>query len=91
MKNTVKPIIKCLPANSIEYNNRYEYYLAVSSDSLYVLNPEQTLLIECIIEGLDNNAYVIQFKCEDDFLDGILAFKQCYASNINLLVLLEGE
>ena len=66
-------------------NSGYEYLLAVSSDSLYVLSPDRKMIIESIVEGTDNDGYVVQADNEDDFLYAIVRIKKEILRGVNPL------
>jgi hypothetical protein len=80
--NIVTPKIK-----PIEYSNdkSYEYLLAVSSDSLYVLSPDRSRIFETIVKGEDNNGYLVSADCENDFLDAIVIIKRDILSGLDPL------
>ena len=83
----MKTTVKCLPQSAISPDNSYEYRIAISSDSLYIINSDADKFIECIIEGSDHDAYIGVLECEDDFLDFILICKDYHSRGINLLTL----
>jgi hypothetical protein len=66
-------------------NSGYEYLLAVSSDSLYILSPDRKQIIESIVEGTDNDGYVVQADNEDDFLYAIVRIKKEILRGVNPL------
>ena len=80
--NIITPKIK-----PIEHSNdkSYEYLLAVSTDSLYVLSPDKSRIIETIVEGEDNDGYLLSADCENDFLDAIVIIKRDILSGLNPL------
>jgi len=65
-----------------------KYYLAISSDSLYVLVKRNNdwCFIETIIVGEDRDAYIVEFDNLDDMLDIISIVKSVINQNgsINL-------
>jgi len=56
-------------------NINYEYLLAVTTDSLYVMSSEPVKVIETIIKGVDNDGWLIAPDSEDDMLDAITLVK----------------
>ena len=62
------------------------YYFAVSSDSLLIVDCPTTCIIESIIRGMDDNAFVC--VCEDlnEFLDYISLIKQCIERGGNPII-----
>jgi len=83
MVNVMSPKLKVITA---EDNTHYEYMLAVSSDTLYVISPDKTRLIEVINDGTDINGYLLSAESEDEFLDTILRIKQDICSGKNPLL-----
>ena len=67
-------------------NVGYNYLLAVSSDSLHVINQERTKIVETIVNGSSNEAILGAFTTEDDFLDAINLIKDCLLDGLNPLV-----
>jgi len=68
------------------FSKGYNYLLAVSSDTLYVISLDREDMIECIIEGTDNNGYVVQADDEDCFLEAIYTIKECIKAGNNPLI-----
>jgi hypothetical protein len=83
MVNVMSPKLKVITA---EDNTHYEYMLAVSSDTLYVISPDKTRLVEIINDGTDINGYLLSAESEDEFLDTILRIKQDICSGYNPLL-----
>lgn len=67
----------------VEIGGEYEYLAAVSSDSLYIVNKGKNRIIETIVEGKDNDAYLCAFDSEDCLLDYILIWKDELSRGIN--------
>jgi hypothetical protein len=71
----------------------YNYYLAVSSDKLLVLqrmdNYNDYELIDCIVEGKDNNGTLFSCPDEDSFLDAIIVIKDILLQGRNPLLEIE--
>lgn len=65
-------------------NTDYEYLLAVSSDSLYVLSKDKRI-IETIVKRVDNKGYICSAASEDDFLEAIHVIKMDILANRNPL------
>jgi hypothetical protein len=67
----------------------YNYFLAVSSDKLLVLqrmdNYNDYELVECIVDGKDNNGTLFSCPDEDSFLDAIVVIKDMLLSGLNPL------
>lgn len=82
MTITTTPKIKSVQHTD---DTAYEYLLAISSDSLYVLSPDKSRFIETIIEGKDTDGYIASADCEDDFLDAIVIIKRDILSGLNPL------
>ena len=82
MVNVMSPKLKVITA---EDSTHYEYMLAVSSDTLYVISPDKTRLIEIINDGTDIDGYLLSAESEDEFLDTILLIKQDISSGKNPL------
>jgi hypothetical protein len=68
-----------------EEKSFYPYLLVVSSDSLYIMSPDRTMLIETIIEGKDNDGYVCAADDEDHFLECIIDIKRDILNGFNPL------
>ena len=73
-----KPLVK-------EDNSFYPYLLVVSSDSLYIMSPDRTMLIETIIDGKDTDGYVCAADDEDHFLECLLDIKRDILKSVNPL------
>lgn len=65
----------------------YDYYLAVSSDSLMVFS-RNIELIEVIINGSDKSALLLGAPDEDCFLEAITVIKSTILSGKNPLYLI---
>lgn len=66
----------------------YNYFLAVSSDKLLVLQRMEGNdyeLVEYIVEGKDNNGTLFSCPDEDSFLDAIVVIKNMLLSGLNPL------
>ena len=81
--NIVTPKIK--PIDSTDNDSSYEYLLAVSTNSLYILSPDRSRIVETIVEGKDNDGYLLSADCENDFLDAIVIIKKDILSGLNPL------
>ena len=65
----------------IHFAGDYEYLLAITSDSLYVMSRDKRI-IESIIVGKDNEGYLCALEDEDSLLEAISVLKQCiYSGN----------
>lgn len=56
----------------------YQYYLAISSDTLIVVDKVSRDLLEVIVQGSDNEAYLCSFGSEDEFLEAISYIKYVF-------------
>lgn len=63
----------------------YEFYLAVSTDTLLVLDNKKEF-VEVVIYGNDNDGNLLGFNCQDDLLDAIVIFKEYYKRGYSLLL-----
>ena len=61
-------------------DNMYNCLLGITSDGLYILNLDKTLLLEIIVDGYSNVCVVCSAHDEDTFLDAILFIKTFYNS-----------
>jgi hypothetical protein len=57
-------------------DNMYNFLLGITSDGLYILNMDKTLLLEVIVDGNSNDCTVCSTPNEDAFLDAILFIKK---------------
>lgn len=81
MNNTFKITrVKPYSYSISDTNNQYDYYLALSSDSLYVIDRDLSL-VESIISGTDREGIYMRADDEDNFLDAIIMFKNMILSN----------
>jgi hypothetical protein len=64
----------------------YKYLMAVSTDSLYILSSDKDRIVETIVEGKDNDAWMFSSDCQDDFLDAINIIKDDILSGVNPLI-----
>jgi len=71
MTTIASPKIKMFEDASVNY----EYLLAVTTDSLYVMSSEPVKVIETIIKGVDKDGWLIALDSEDDMLDAITLVK----------------
>ena len=62
--------------------DQFKDYIAISSDSLLIIDKELKL-VENIIRGDDNSGLYLSAETVDDFLDAILFFKQIISSGKN--------
>lgn len=62
------------------------YYFAVSSDTLLIVDCPTTRIIESIIRGVDNNAFVCVCEELDEFLDYISLIKECIERGDNPII-----
>lgn len=60
----------------------YQYYLAVSTDSLVILNDKEEF-VEWVVKGDDRDAYVLSAPDEDTFLESLSLLKECIQSGNN--------
>lgn len=78
--------LKIKPVEDLKMDDfGYDYLLAISCDGLYVLNREQTKIIETIVDGVSTYAAVASFDTEDDFLDMINTIKGLLLNGLNPL------
>lgn len=71
MTTIASPKIKMFEDASVNY----EYLLAVTTDSLYVMSSEPVKVIETIIKGVDKDGWLIALDSQDDMLDAITLVK----------------
>ncbi len=85
--NTTAPnFILCTPQDCMEMLvEGYDYMLAFSTDTLLVIDKAKMQPLEWIIEGQDDQGYVLQASDEDEFLDTIIAIKQAINTGGNPL------
>ena len=74
-----------IKAIEYSYDLSFQYLLAVSTDSLYVLSPDKSRIVETIVEGKDNDGFILSLDCENDFLDAIVIIKRDILSGVNPL------
>lgn len=65
-------------------NDSFKDYIAISCDSLLVINKDLEL-VEWIIEGNSTDGVYMSADTEDDFLDAIVFFKNIILSGNNPL------
>jgi hypothetical protein len=63
----------------------YDYYLAISSDTLVVVN-KQIEQVECIIKGTDQQGLLSSCPDEDSFLEALHMVKHTILSGLNPIV-----
>jgi hypothetical protein len=63
-------------------NDCFKDYIAISSDSLLIIDKDLEL-VEWIIEGNNTDGVYMSADCEDDFLDAIIFFKNILLSGGN--------
>ena len=80
--NILTPKVKPLEAEDISF---YEHLLVVSSDSLYILSPDRTKIVETIVDGKDDDGYICATDNENDFLDAIIDIKRDLLNGVNPL------
>lgn len=70
-------IIKANVLTQIEDVEAFEYYLAVSSDILMVVEKESGLweCVEIIVEGNDSDGTLLGFNTVNELLDAIIVIK----------------
>jgi hypothetical protein len=66
-------------------DNMYNFLLGITSDGLYILNMDKTLLLEVIVDGNSNDCTVCSAPNEDAFLDAILFIKKVLKDGYNPL------
>jgi hypothetical protein len=66
-------------------DNMYNFLLGITSDGLYILNLDKTLLLEVIVNGNSNDCMVCSTPDEDTFLDAILFIKKVLKDGYNPL------
>lgn len=64
------------------YNENYPYYMALSTDSLFVVDNKYDF-VECIIQGKDVVANVLAATDEEMFLETLQLLKDCIKSGRN--------
>lgn len=80
--NIITSKVKCIEHSD---DKSYEYLLAVSTDSLYILSSDKSRIVETIVKGKDNDGYLLSADCENDFLDAIVIIKRDILSGLNPL------
>ena len=60
----------------------FEHYIAISSDSLLIINRDLEL-VEWIIEGDSTDGVYMQVDTLDEFLDAIILLKRMILSGVN--------
>lgn len=60
-------------------NDTYPYLLAVSTNSLLIVN-EKREFVEWVIKGVDKDAYLLSAPDEDTFLESLSLLKECIQS-----------
>lgn len=63
-------------------SDSFEHYIAISSDTLLIID-KQLELTEWIIKGKDKNGIYLSAETQDDFLDAISLFKRVILSGQN--------
>ena len=79
MKNLIQNLTQIVPNK--EYDS-FKDYIAISSDTLLIIN-KQLELVEWIIEGNDTNGIYLAADTEDDFLDALSLFKHLILTGNN--------
>ena len=77
-----------LSCHTYQEENGYPYHLALSSDTLIVINKDSDddwCLVEVIKDGMDKNAFIVQAPDEDIFLDAIVLIKDIMRQGLNPL------
>jgi hypothetical protein len=80
--NTI--VDKLTKVSSYIENDSFKDYIAISCDSLLVVNKDLEL-VEWIIEGNSTDGIYMSTDTEDDFLDAIVFFKNIILSGNNPL------
>lgn len=75
--------------DSIDDMEDYEYRLGICSDGLYVLNFENTEIIESIVVGKSNECTVCSASDEDTFLNAITVIKKVLSNGYNPLEVIQ--
>ena len=65
--------------------DEYQFLLGICSDGLYVLNKEQTRIIDVIVSGNSKSCTVCSAIDEDTFLDAINSIKKMLSAGYNPL------
>jgi len=89
MNNILKTITLIHPEKIVNDDN-YEYYLALSSDTLVVID-KQLNFVEWIVIGNDNAGIYISANDENEFLDYIILLKKLILSGINPVELIKNS
>jgi hypothetical protein len=63
-------------------NDSFEHYIAISSDSLLIIDGDLEL-VEWIIEGDSTDGVYMTADTLDDFLDAIIVLKRMILSGVN--------
>lgn len=79
-------LINTLEESISTLSNNFSYYLAVSSDSLYIIDPVTNKVIEIIVDGKDNSALLCCSDDVDHFLDCISIIKEDILNHRNPLI-----
>jgi hypothetical protein len=84
MITLLKPMTKL----EIDNSNDYELFLAICSDGLYIFNSDKTKIIETIVFGNCDYAFLCSTPDEDSFLDAITIIKKILLNGNNPLKVL---
>jgi hypothetical protein len=85
---TITPVTTPKTYSLIEFETvspKY-YYFAVSSDTLLIVDYPTTRIIESIIRGVDDNAFVCVCEELNEFLDYISLIKKCIERGDNPII-----
>ena len=67
---------------ALELEHVYDYFLAITPDSLYVMG-RQKEIVEPIIIGSDNKGYLVSADNEDAFLNAISIVKRAIQAGLD--------
>lgn len=76
------PTLNVLTERTRRMNNGFPDFIAISSDTLLIIN-KHLEAVEWIIEGNDTDGIYLSANSQDDFLDAISFFKEKILSNEN--------
>ena len=83
MVNTLQ--LSHLTKESLLSDSMYKYLLGITSDGLYILNMDKTLMLEVIVDGSSKDCTVCSSPDEDTFLDAITIIKKVLKDGYNPL------
>lgn len=78
----MKKINTQIAKQSVFTDEYYALYIAVSNDSLFIMN-KRLSCVEAIITGKDYSGLLLAFNDENEFLDAISLFKDMILTDSN--------